>query len=299
MIIENNINTIHFHFGTTAAIMLERLKDIKARKIVSFYGMDASEALSDSRWNHPYKKMFSSAHAFIVLCEAVRKRLVQRGADASKIAIWNIPAAIERYLSIERTEPSENLNIIIAARFIEKKGYTHLLHGLKKALAIESRIYLTAIGYGPDREKIAKQIFEFGLQNHVNLIDTNIAHDFDEMYSELLKTQSVFALTSIQAANGDDEAGPALTMVKAQAAALPVICSEFPGSEITLKPYETGIYCDPYSVDSVANAILYCYKNRGKIKEFGVNGKMLVEKEFSLATQSTRLRQIYEGHALD
>lgn len=286
---------IHSHFGTTGAILSPLVKKSKLPALVSFYGVDASTALKDLRWKVRFSEMFQTYDTFVVLCEEVKRRLVRFGCEESRIRVWNLPAGVESYpLRVRNRAPDEPLRFISAARFVEKKGLDVLLNAFQKVLKTLPDAELTLIGYGPQKEKLEALARELKIESKVRFLDTRLRPDFKEVYYSELKNHDVFVLPSIVAKNGDDEGGPALTLVCAQAAGLPVICTPFPGAEISVIENETGYYCESDSSESLATVMLQVGSDSSRWNEVGARASKRVHEEFSLSSQIQKLLAIYQ-----
>lgn len=287
---------IHFHFGYAAAeaTWFARNKH-GAAGIVSFYGVDASACLKDERWIAKYRSILPQMDCILVLCNEVRDRLVSLGLDRSRICQWNLPAGIEKYQSLRRTKTGTTIRFLSAARFVEKKGQSLLLRAFQELLSRGVPARLTLLGYGPLHAMLLAERDRLGLGEHVRIINTELRSDFVEIYRRELADADVFVLPSIVARDGDDEGGPALTMVCAQATGLPAISTPFPGSEITLAPGESGLHCESGDVPSLCNAMANIAGDRQGRERMGLEGARLAKKHFSRDGQLKTLREFYRA----
>jgi len=289
---EQSADLAFLHFGTTAAQLIPALRKINIPSVVIFYGSDASSALRQENWRAKYREMFPLLAKVIVLCEPVRQRLVQAGCPENKIIVWNLPAGIEKY-PYQARSPGEVVRFVMCARFIEKKGHSLLLEAYKRLLDSGRKVELTLMGYGNAKNKIIHHAESLGIAGKVVIIDTQARGDFHRAYNEELKTKDIFVLPSLTAANGDDEGGPALTLVCAQSAGLPVICTPFPGSEITLQDSQTGVICKENDVDSLHEKMLYLMDRPNEWDRLGRAGSKLVHEAFSEKGQIGRIASLF------
>lgn len=287
---------IHAHFGTTAVRVLPALEARLEPLIVTFYGVDASAALQDPRWAEGFRRLFRRSTRVIGLCESVRQRLIEAGCPSEKVRVWNLPAGIEQYPFSPR-RPGKTTRFLMAARFIEKKGHPYLLTAFKALLERGREATLTLMGYGSQRPALERQVGSMGLSSRVLVVDTEARRDFPKVYRPALENHDIFVLPSTTAANGDDEGGPALTMVCAQAAGLPVVCTPFPGSEITLVDGVTGLYCAQDDANSLRQKLECLIDQPERWTAMGRAGSDLVAREFSEAGQVEKLLGIYRETA--
>ena len=286
-----DVSLVHAHFGTTAARTVGILETTGLPGVVSLYGVDASATLRDPRWRKPYRRMYDAYSRFLVLSEVVRDRLVVDGCPAGKISVFNLPARIERYPYRERGTDGP-VRFITAARFVEKKGYDLLIPAFARLVEGGLDATLTAIGYGTLKGQIEGDIERLGLQDRVRLHDTGLSGDFHELFSSQLERHDIFVLPSIAAPNGDDEGGPSLCLVCAQAAGLPVVCTRFPGSEISVVEDVSGLYCGE-TEDSLFDTMRRLAKRPRDWTAMGRAGHQRVVEQFSEQRQNRILREIY------
>ena len=290
---KNNIELVHAHFGYTAVRILPTIKKTKLPMVVTFYGVDGSQLVKERKWIRAYQEMFQYANKCIVLCQEVKERLITIGCPEEKILIWQIPIELNHYPYASR-QFSGMTRFVIGARFVEKKGYDYLLKAFSKLIEAKVNTRLIIVGYG-DSGYIKKQIEQLNLNEHVTLIDTSGSTGFPEFFNQILKQNDVFVLPSIAALDGDDEGGPSLTLVAAQAAGLPVICTHFPGSEITVFEGENGIYCESKNVDSLYEKMLLMSKNPEWWNRMGKSGSEYVHKLFLKEKQFPILEDLYKS----
>lgn len=284
---------LHAHFGTTGALAMPIVEQTHAPLVVTFYGVDASAALASPRWRERYRRMFLSTDLCIVLCDAVRDRLVGAGCPDDKVVVWNLPAGIEDF-PYRPPAGEHRVRFVIAARFVEKKGYPVLLEAFRRLVSEGRDVSLLAIGYGPGRYVIEDRVASLGLDAHVTILDTLLRPDFHRVFDDALRRSDIFVLPSVTAADGDDEGGPALTLVCAQAAGLPVICTPFPGAERSVVDGVTGVYCEPGSVDSLAQKMRRLMDSPEQWAPLGLRASEHVGRHFSLDGQMRELVALYE-----
>ena len=284
---------IHAHFGTTAVMALPFIRASGLPAVVSFYGVDGSASLRVPRWRDNFREMFGRMGRVLVLCDAVRDRLISIGCPPEKLTIWNLPAGIEQYPYRTRPSASGPVRFLIAARFVEKKGHKYLVEALDTIVRAGVDARLTMIGYGPLRLAIEQDISRRGLADRVSIVDTELAPTFRECFRTALDEHDIFVLPSTTGVNGDDEGGPALTMVCAQAAGLPAIATPFAGAERSLIDGVTGLLCRQDDAASLAERMLWLAERRECWASMGRAGSDYVHAHFSLDGQMAELLGIY------
>jgi colanic acid/amylovoran biosynthesis glycosyltransferase len=287
-------DVIHAHFGTTGVMTLPFIRATGLPSIVTFYGVDGSASLRIARWRENFREMFTRMSRVLVLCDAVRDRLLAIGCPADKLIVWNLPAGIEQYAYAPRSTGGPQVRFLIAARFVEKKGHRYLIEAFDAIVQAGVDARLTMIGYGPFRPAIEEDIRTRDLGSRVTIIDTELASSFSQVYRDALETHDIFVLPSTTGVNGDDEGGPALTMVCAQAAGLPVISTPFPGAERSVTDGVTGLFCRQDDAASLADRMRWLAEHREAWNALGKAGSDLVRANFSLEGQMAALIGIYQ-----
>jgi glycosyltransferase involved in cell wall biosynthesis len=244
---------IHFHFGTTAAL-LEGIAGLSAiPAIISFYGYDISAGLDEPALRAAYRRLLPQAAKVHVLCEEARQRAIALGADPERTALLSLPLDLGGYPLIGMTGTGVS-RWLIPARFVAKKGHLVALDAFARHRQSRPDARLTCWGYGPDqwlREAIAAR----RLSDFVNVRQSADPRGFDAAYRDELARHDVVLAPSVKAASGDDEGGPALTAVLAQLAGKPVVYSDFPGSECSVTNGAEGFIVPQNDAAALAEAM--------------------------------------------
>jgi len=288
-----NTPVMHAHSGMVGYKLSNLRKELGIPLVVTFYGNDVSYCLENDRWSRRYSDMFKAGDMFIVLCNEVKKRLIRRGCPEEKIRLWNIGLDLENYPYKERSDKGP-IKFLTVARFVEAKGYPVLLKAFSNLLIDHKDIALTLVGYGPLKKQITNLIQNFGIEKKVSVIDTAGRPDFYSFFKNILYTHDIYVLPSTTSKYGEDEGGPALTMIYAQSSGLAVISTPFPGSEISVIDGETGLLCKQDSPESLRERMEYLIGNNSLRNKLGLNASILVQREFSLIPQLNKLHNIYD-----
>lgn len=287
-----NVSLMHAHFGMVGYKLSKLRKELNIPLVITFYGNDVSYCLKNKRWINRYSDMVRVGDRFIVLCNEAKNRLINSGCPEQKIRLWNIGLDLENYPYLERNT-GKPIKFLMVARFVETKGYPILLKAFSGLLRNYKDITLTLVGLGPLKEQILDLICTLRIQNNVSLIDTTGRSDFYSLFKDILYTHDIFILPSTTSEDGEDEGGPALTMIYAQSTGLPVISTPFPGSEISVIYGETGLLCEQDNPDSLMEKMSYLIDNINIRKEMGLAGSLLVKEKFSMIPQLNKLHNIY------
>ena len=284
-------DVLHIHYGLTGALLLKTASLPDMPFVVSFYGVDASAALYDLRTVKLYQDLFRRNLIAHVLCADVADRLVALGCPSDRIAVINLPARVEEFGHVG-TKPGDHTRFLIPARFVEKKGHKVLLKAFARLRQAGSNATLTCWGYG-DPSGITTQADALGLSGCVTVVDNRFAGAFTEMYTRVLETHDVVVAPSVSADDGDDEGGPALTVVMAQAAAKPVIVSDFPGAELSVANEVEGLVVRQGDVEALHGALARLDGKEACWRSMGNAGRLRVLTDFSQAAFWEKLQSLY------
>jgi colanic acid/amylovoran biosynthesis glycosyltransferase len=290
---ERKVDLVHFNFGFTAA----QYPELPAGRpfLVTFYGSDVSSGVRDPYWRRRYQEVLPRASALLVLCEEAKARLVSLGCDPAKVHVWNLPAGVEKYPYREPPPPEKAIRFITTARFVEKKGHGILLEALSLLEAKGVEFCVTLVGYSKGITWVREEIDRRNLGSKVRVVDTQYRGDFVSLHNAELRGQDFFVMPSVVAKNGDDEGGPALSMVVAQAAGLPVVCTRFPGAEITMAEGATGFFVPEPNAPALAATIERMARARDQWRGMGLEGRRLALRNFGEKEQVGKLAELYQS----
>lgn len=282
---------IHCHYGTTGAELLKWGNWPELPAVVSFYGVDASASLREPATVRRYAELGRRGVLAHVLCEVVANRLSAIGWPADQIELGNLPAQVEQAPDLGQRQGG-GVRLLIPARFVEKKGHLVLLEALQRVVREIPDIQLTCFGYGPSawlEEAIAKR----NLSDRVHVIDNHQSSSFFDEYMAILSEHDIVVAPSIESSTGDDEGGPALTVVTAQSAGKPVVVSAFPGAERSVTDGVEGLVVSAGSPLELAEALINLSKHRDLWSTMGGAGRLRAQSEFSEAAYWKLLQRLY------
>jgi glycosyltransferase involved in cell wall biosynthesis len=130
-------------------------------------------------------------------------------------------------------------------------------------------------------EWLQQRVVELGLAETVEIVNNLQTCKFTAEYLSLLRQHDVVLAPSIRSTTGDDEGGPALTLIMAQSAGKPVIVSDFPGSERSVSDGEQGLVVPMGDVDALRKAMAEMVGNHTLWRQLGSAGRNRVVNDFS------------------
>ncbi|MCF6236225.1 MAG: glycosyltransferase [Gammaproteobacteria bacterium] len=227
---KSGTNIIHSHFGNVGWANLGAIRKLKAKHVVTFYGLDVNKLpMQRPVWRERYRQLFSEVD--LVLCEGSHMaecvvRLL--GCPSHKVKVQHLGVDVDSILFQPRSWCiDEPLKVLIAASFREKKGIPYAIKALQ-VVARKIPIQLTIIGdAGQDleshREKefILSELEHSGLKEHTRLLGY-------QTHQSMLKeayNHHFFLQPSVTAKDGDTEGGAPVSIIEMLATGMPVVAT--------------------------------------------------------------------------
>jgi colanic acid/amylovoran biosynthesis glycosyltransferase len=149
------------------------------------------------------------------------------------------------------------------------------------------------VGYGSLKSDVEAEVTRRDLDDIVDIVDTRASGSFHPFFNEVVRDHDVFVLPSLRTADGDDEGGPALVLVCAQAGGMPCVTTPFPGSERSVIDGVTGVLSGEGDVDSLVDRLEWVLDHPERWADIGTAASELVRREFSLDGQLSALEAHY------
>ena len=286
-LIKRYIKEHHIDFvliSTMASLITPICKNLDIPLLVHFHGFDASRKDTLNNFKKGYELMFSYATKIIVVSNAMKQALVGQGCPETKLLI-NTYGPHPYYLNIK---PNLESNFIISVgRHTYKKAPYLTILAFQKVLKKHPHLKLKMIGDGELFDVSKNLVKSLGLENNIILLG---GLERKEIVKHLEKA-FLFLQHSIVASNGDSEGTP-VGIIEAMAAGLPVVSTRHAGIPDVVIENKTGFLVDEGDINTMAKAIIKLAENRKLLSEFGTNGKVLIEKNFTLEKHINVLNDI-------
>jgi colanic acid/amylovoran biosynthesis glycosyltransferase len=168
-IFENNLDWLHFGFGTLAIGGENLAAANQAKMAVSFRGFD----IGVYPIKHPncYHKVWNKVSKIHVISDDIEELVYKHGFKKQTPIVKITPAINTKYFSLtEQQALSQPIQFISVARLHWKKGLEYTLEALsilkQKGIKFEYRI----IGTGPKEEALKFAAYQFDLQDQVTFL---------------------------------------------------------------------------------------------------------------------------------
>lgn len=283
-IISENLDWVHFGFGTLTFNRENVAQAIGAQMAVSFRGYD--HYVYPLKHKDCYKILFKKELKFHVLSEGMKTELFQNGISNKQIV--KITPAIDTSLFFEKETTRSNsvLNIVTIARLHWIKGLDATLEALALLKQKGFLFRYTIVGDGKEKERLQFAVHQLGLVEDVFFAGKLSP----EAVKETLKSTDIYVQYSIQE-------GFCNAVLEAQAMGKLCIVSDAEGLSENVLDKVTGFVVPKRNPISLANKIAEVYKmSIAEKHSMTQNAIARVESEFTLSKQIEKFIAFYESH---
>jgi colanic acid/amylovoran biosynthesis glycosyltransferase len=218
---------VHSHFGNVAWANRCAVRALRAKHVVTFYGQDVNRLPTTFPfWRARYRALFADADR--VLCEGTHmaRCIVALGCPEKKVRVHHLGIAVDEIPFVPRRWlRGEDIRVLIAASFVEKKGIPYAIEALGR-LAREVPVALTVIGDAraepesqAEKRRILAALDRAGLLSRTRLLGY-------QPHAVLLReayAHHIYVQPSVTAADGDTEGGAPISLIEMLATGMPVV----------------------------------------------------------------------------
>jgi len=288
---------LHTHFGYVAEADLVLQRVLEVPWLIGFYGADVYELGGQQETRERYEPVFAQATRALALGPAMAAALRQLGCPEHKIAVHPLGVDTASLPYQPRAlAKGDDLRILFAGSFREKKGITYLIHAAHLARAGGVRFKLHLVGDAWAKEGDAELKAEvFRLIGSYGLEDV-VVHQtwlpFQELLALALRCH-LFVAPSVTARNGDSEGTP-FVIQQMMATAMPVISTVH--SDI---PFVFGAHASQLVPERDARAIadrIQAYADEpGRLTRDGQALAAQMRANFDVRDRAAALADLYDS----
>jgi len=286
-----SMDVIICNFGWFGAQVARHCEDIRdgARILTIFHGDDMSRVFRDGG-DAIYDHLFEHGDVFLPISDLWRKRLLDLGAAADRIAILRMGIDATS-IPFKPRSPSKDqpYRFISVCRLVEKKGTEFTLRAL--ALLRKNRPdllwHLDIIGDGPLRNSLETLSGELGIDESVRFHGELP----NEVVLENLQGADCFVLPSVVAKDGDMEGIP-VALMEAMASGLPVISSTHSGIPELIEHEVNGLLAPERDEQALSQLLARMIEDEEGRQAWTNAARKTVEARFDLGQLNTRLEKI-------
>jgi colanic acid/amylovoran biosynthesis glycosyltransferase len=286
---ESNAQLLHIYFGHIAVLLRPLICHWPKRTIVSFHGADVLVDMQKTAYRRAAEEMLSLVRRVLVRSESLRQAVINLGCAREKIEIQRAGIPVDQFPLRDRSVPDDGgWRLLQAGRLIEKKGLRTTLRAFAKFRREFPASRLTIAGEGP-------QLGE--LQSLARALEIAAAVDFSgfvsqEKLRELFYSSHLFLHPSETGPDGNQEGVPN-SMLEAMSTGLPVFATRHGGIPEAVEHNISGIVVEERDYESLADALIDCTKNYGRLAAMGHAASESVARNFNQIEQTRKLEDIY------
>jgi glycosyltransferase involved in cell wall biosynthesis len=218
-------------------------------------------------WKHLVKKICCVSEP--LKAEVLSRVGIRHMDKVNVISNWIYP--IEYYYAPEKEtthkEENDGIRIVAIGRLSQEKGFDVLIEAIhileKEGIDVRCDIF----GEGPERVKLASQIQNHRLNNRVKLQGNHAS------IRRLLSKYDLLAVPSRRESFG-------LVVLEAYDAGIPIVASNTPGLNYTVKDKKTGLLFESGNAESLAHQITVLVTNPELAASLTIDGKALLAREY-------------------
>ena len=230
------------------------------------------------------------AHAIAVNADAVKRRLIDEGYDASRVVVIENGIDTARFsggsgsgrLRHELGLSQDTPLVGVVSRLNKDKGITHFLKAAASLRGAWPDARWLLLGDGPDRAALEKEAIELGLANRALFLG------FRTDVAEILPELSVSVLPSLSEALSN-------VVLESMAAERPVVVTRVGGLPEVVEDGVNGLLVPPGDAAALARGIDTLLRDPARAAALGRSGRQRVQRQFSLQRMIDRTQHMYES----
>lgn len=188
---------------------------------------------------------------------------------------------------------NKNYVLLSVGTLVKRKGHENVLKAIAKIKEEIDCLKYIIIGKGPEMDNLKNLAYnELGLEDYVDFL----GFVEDKKLPYYYNMCDVFIMPSMKIEDKFGTEGFGIVYLEANACGKPVIGGRSGGVTDAVIDGETGILVNPESVDEIAEAILFLYKNKHIAVAMGQKGMERARKEFTWLKVAERFQEIINKH---
>ena len=294
----HGVALIHAHFGDRALQALPLARAVGVPLVTSFYGRDMwrSDGGVDAL-RRRYAPLFAAGDLFLAEGPAARQRLIDIGCPPERARTHPIGVDLSKIPFLRRSlAPGEPLRLLMAARFVEKKGLEYGLRAFSAIAAEHPHVSMTVVGdagRSSDEQKVKERLLEIARDSPDPERIRFVGFVAKEQFLEIARDHHVLVQPSVTASDGDSEGGFPVAMTELAASGMPIIATRHCDIPQLVVEGQSGWLANERDVDALVVALREVVREPHLIAERGQNARRRVEEHYD--GRRTTLDEIYRG----
>ena len=218
---------VQSHFGHVGWANLGAVRELGARHVVRFYGLDVNKLPHQFPvWRKRYHRLFDEGDLFLCEGSHMARCLVKLGCPEHKVKVQHLGVDMERFeFKPRQWHVGEPLRVLITASFREKKGIPYAIEAIGQ-LRKETPVELTIIGdatHEEDSQREKHKILVALKRTGIKPVTRLLGYQSHERTLQEAYRHHVFLQPSVTAHDGDTEGGAPMCIIEMLATGMPVV----------------------------------------------------------------------------
>lgn len=287
--IRKHYDVLHAHFGPIGSAFRFCRQLWKAPMVVTFHGYDFS-TYPLQHGKDVFAPLFRTADLLTVNSRYAGQRLQEIGCATGKLRELHMGVDASEYTFRERAYAAgQPVRLITVARLTEKKGLEYSLRAFASVAQTRRELRYEVIGDGPLYSELSSLARDLGVAAQVVWHGAQSA----TFVRERLAAAHIFVLTSVTAANGDQEGTP-VSLMEAQASGLPVLSTAHSGIPEVVLHGVSGLLVPERDIEATSDAMRRLLDQLHRWGDMGRAGRQHIERNYNTALLDGVLLRIYE-----
>lgn len=265
-----------------------------ARYVTCFHGKDATAGdLNEKR--ALYKRVFALSQTLLVNSTFLKEKLVELGAEVSRIELMRIGVDFEHFKPAEKQYVADAgcFRFLSVCRLVEKKGLRYAIEAIAQLKDVYPKCRYEIVGDGPEEASLRQLVEELNVGDFVTFYG---ALNRIEVKQRLLTADAVL-VPSIIAADGDQEGTPT-AILEAMAMEKPVVSSRNSGIPELIEDGVTGILLPEKDVPALVSALKRLMDEPALALALGKAARPVVQQKHCSARLAQDLSALYTSAAV-
>jgi colanic acid/amylovoran biosynthesis glycosyltransferase len=290
---------VHSHFGNRGYLDMAVVRRMRLPQVVTFYGHDLSTLPRNPIWMGRFHELFSSATLFTVEGPHMRDSLVAVGCPDTKVRVRRHGVDLEECRFVPRRIGADGaVKVLVAARFVEKKGVPQALRAVAEVALRHPELRLTVVGdAGPDdaggqeiRREVQSLLQSAPLHERSRWIGSVAIQEFMRIALE----HHILVQPSLHARDGDNEGGAPVTLIQLAATGMPIVATTHCDIPEIVLDGVTGALAPERDVRGLAASLERIVASPQSWPRLGEQARHHVRNVFEMSKSIADLEAIYD-----
>ncbi|RYM06513.1 colanic acid biosynthesis glycosyltransferase WcaL [Sporolactobacillus sp. THM7-7] len=284
----SDTDIVQAHFGPNGILAQKCLSLglLKGRLFTVFHGYDMLRYVKQ-KGKGAYRELFASAGMLLPISRFWEKRLVELGADPSKIVVHHMGIDPGRFLYCP-ARPKNEIHIVSAARFVEKKGLEYGIRAVGRLIEQGFPIRYSIVGGGPLETKLKQIVSENHWSGHIHFLGWKTQ---DELIA-ITKRAHLILVPSVTARDGDMEGIP-VQLMESMAMGKIVVSTRHSGIPELIHDRVNGFLVQERDIEGLAQTIRDILSFPVKWPEIAADARQTIVDAFNIRTLNKELLRIF------